>query len=469
MEIVNEAEILTESAPENRPTEFPTKYIFEELDRAGVRYALLRGHDELFQDLDYLEIDLLVHEKDVKILKDRLKPYGFVEVPSWGHAPHRFVISFSKKIGQWVKLDIVTELCYGQPIRKYKIDLAHFCLDNRLRNGLCVLAPEFELLTTLLHCLLDKGRFDPKHKQRLLFLAGKVKGNRSSAAVLEALSQRNVSEVLNWNRIRQLILNQDWTTLLGMQPFLEASLSQKGSLRSTWRHLSNKVVRKMRPLFLAIRKRGVSVVLLAPDGAGKSTLAQRLVNDKILRARLIYMGTNVEAATIKLPFTRPLARLVKSMRAGKREKTPFGMILRLLNLLNKIAEHWYRCLMARYALLRGRFVVFDRFVYDSWIQKRRRTLWKRFRNILFDAPCPTPDLVFLLDADGEVLYARKGEHSPEWIDAQRAGYHKLMEILPQMTVVDASQSADNVRKEVTRLIWNKYGNTGSRSGNGSSS
>jgi len=329
------------------------------------------------------------------------------------------------------------------------------------------LAPEFELLTTLLHCLLDKGRFQPKHKKRLRSLARKVGGNRSSAAVLEALSQRDVSEVLNWNRIRRLILDDDWATLRGMQPFLQASLSQRASLRSAWRHVSNKVVRKMRPLFLAIRKRGVSVVLLAPDGAGKSTLAQSLVNDKMLRARLIYMGTNVDAATVKLPFTRPLSRLAKSIRARKQETTAFGILVRLLNLLNKIAEHWYRCLLARYALLRGRFVVFDRFVYDAWVQKRKKTLWKRFRAALFDAPCPRPDLVFLLDAAGEVLYARKGEHSPEWIDEQRAGYHKLVDVLPQMAVIDASQSADNVRKEVSRRIWNAYGKTGSQRGNGS--
>ncbi len=468
MQAVKEANLTSVSAAPQRD-KFPAKFVFDVLDEAGVCYALLRGYDELFEKHDYLEIDLLVRAKDVAVLKSRLLPFGFRELPAWGHAPHRFFVAYSARLGGWLKLDVVTELCYGQPIRKYSVDLVETCLQNRVREDVNVLAPEFELLTTVLHCLLDKGRFSVKHRERLGVLARQVRGNRSAAVVLDALLERHISLTLRWSFIQKCVQSQEWNKLMAVSTRLESSLKQRNKLRAPWRTLTATVGRKLRFLLLTFRHQGVSVVLLAPDGAGKSTLAQSLVRDKILKAKLIYMGTNVAATTVGLPFTAALARATKKRRQLKKEKTVLGLVLRCLNLINKIAEHWYRCLVARYHLVRGKIVVFDRFVYDSWIQKRSKTWWKKFRAFLFNAPCPVPDLVFFLDAPGDVLYARKGEHSPQWIDEQRAKYHALTRILPQMHMIDASQSADNVRKEVTRLIWIRYGKAGSQSVNGSCS
>lgn len=72
------------------------------------------------------------------------------------------------------------------------------------------------------------------------------------------------------------------------------------------------------------------------------------------------------------------------------------------------------------------------------------------------AIAPKPDLVVFLDAPGEVLYARKGEHSPSILEQQRQHYLGLQQHLPQMVVVDATNNADQVRRTVTSLIWQWY-------------
>jgi thymidylate kinase len=125
--------------------------------------------------------------------------------------------------------------------------------------------------------------------------------------------------------------------------------------------------------------------------------------------------------------------------------------------VNRVIEQWYRSITAMYHLVRGRFVIYDRYMYDSWLISRKMNWRKRLRRGLLEICCAPPDLVILLDAPGEVLFQRKGEHSPEWLEQQRQGYLKLAERLPQMCIIDAQQSAEQVRRQATSLIWRAYG------------
>jgi thymidylate kinase len=65
-------------------------------------------------------------------------------------------------------------------------------------------------------------------------------------------------------------------------------------------------------------------------------------------------------------------------------------------------------------------------------------------------------LVLLLDAPGELLFARKGEHSSDFLEQQRQAYHGLREKIPQMVIVDATRDAERVRRDVTSCIWRGY-------------
>jgi len=433
--------------------------VFSQLDGTGILYCLLREYEPATSNGGRCEIDLLVNPDDAPSFANAMTARGFVELPSWGHEPHRFFVTYDENTGAWLKLDVVTDLRYGKPIRRFRIDLMANCLQERQRrDAVYTLSPDNELITLFLHCLIDKGEFREKHRVRLTELRKLASHDATCNRRMAAHVDKYLSPTLAWQQLASAIDDDAWRDLLAQRTVVTRLFFWREPVRSTWRNLTTRLRRRMRPLFFAIHRRGLSVALLAPDGAGKSTLAYQLSRDPFLRARLIYMGTNVRANTVGLPTTAWLHHQIKKHTTNGAART-----LRLLKgfaFVNRVVEQWYRSFTAMYHLVRGRFVIYDRYVYDSWLVSRTMNWRKRLRRWLLEVCCPAPDLVILLDAPGEVLYQRKGEHSPEWLEQQRQGYLKLAERLPQMSIIDARQSAEQVKRQVTSLIWRIYGAQG---------
>ncbi len=427
--------------------------LFTAFHQAEIRYALLRGYDELHGAQDHIEVDLLVAAEDLSRLAEVVARKNFVALPNWGHAPHHFFLGFDQASGSWLKLDVVTELCYGAPVRALRVDLAEECLRQRERRApTYVLAPEHEFITLFLHCLLDKKNFRDERRERLLELFELMESERRLSERCHALNEKFLAPALAWGNLKRAFVRKDWQALLKQREALAAQLAKTQRLAVWSRKLHCTVMRRLRPLLFALRSRGLFIALLAPDGAGKSTLAQALQRDFGLKAQLLYMGTNITASTVGLPTTRWLYRVLKKSRAPRLVK----LLLKPVNYCNRTVELWYRIAFAHGQRLRGKFVVFDRYVYDSWIAKPATTWAKRLRRKFLEAGWPSPHLVILLDAPGELLFRRKGEHSPEWLEQQRQAYLALQKHLPQMRVLDATQNAEEVRREVLALIWESY-------------
>lgn len=221
-----------------------------------------------------------------------------------------------------------------------------------------------------------------------------------------------------------------------------------------------------------------TVALIGPDGAGKTTVARRLTAEDDLETRYLYMGVSVGSSNVTLPTTR-LARRVKALLAstgdardggestsaeergggdGASAATGLrkGRLWASARLLNRLAEEWYRQLLARYHEMRGRVVIFDRhYVFDfrgADIAHRNRSLSKRIHQWLLDRAYPRPDLVLCLDAPGEVLYERKGEKSPEALEARRQAFLRQGREMEEFVVVDATRTPEEVYAEVLRHV-----------------
>lgn len=431
--------------------------VFDTLRRSGLNYCLLRGYDELEQSGPSNEIDLLIAPDHLPQLAKLLAAKRFVRLPSWGYASHNFFVVYNRGTDTWLKLDVVTDLRYGRPMRVLRTYLEEPCLRNRRwRAPTYILSPEDEFITLVLHCLLDKGAFRAAHRERLTRLRQEIVDDRDASTRLAEHVERFLVPSINWRTLVQAIDAQEWSTLIRRRFGVAQHLFWQDAAAGLCHTFSEWLVRALRPLFYAVRRRGFMVAILAPDGAGKSTLALGLTRDPQLRARWLYTGTNVDADGIGLPTSRWFHRRLKSLDEAAHRMPVRWIALKALSFSNRLVEQWYRLGIGFYHKHRGRFVVFDRYLYDSWLGTPPLTPWQRLRRWLLGAGWPKPDIVILLDAPGTVLYQRKGEHTAQWLEHRRRAYLGLKERIPQMIVVDATREADEVRREVTSLIWNGY-------------
>jgi thymidylate kinase len=432
--------------------------LFHALEEEKIVYSLLRGFEELGEKAPTKEIDLLVKKSDLKTFAKTAGKFGFVELPRWGYEPHYFYVAYDREAVTWLKLDVVTELAYGKPTRWLRVDLAERCLANRCKAVPAhTLSPADEFVTLFFHCLLDKSHFRKGRRERLQVLLNQAENNsRMKEAIMENFRQYLPAGV-SYKSIPELITLNDQRLLSKYRKVFSRKLFRKNPLGNLYRKVRTLIKRRLRFFYFIFKEHGIWIALLAPDGAGKTTLAHTLLGEQFLRARLIYMGTNLDSSTVGFPTSKWLKKQTGKLerRKGIQRKILLKP-LKMIAYVNRLLEQWYRVAAGIYFKLSGRVVVFDRFVYDTHLAAPAKSTGQKIRRWLIYHTCPPADATYFLDAPGEVLFNRKGEHSPEVLEKQRQTFLSLQSKIPNMVIVDATQSADHVRNEILSDIWKMY-------------
>jgi len=389
------------------------------LDDAGVRWALLRGR----ADGRGGDIDVLVDPADAPSLDEVLAAVGFVRLRAIGHADHRFYRTYHEATDRWLTLDVVTELAFGPGAWLALPGAAQALLDVRTRDAEgWRLGPDDAFWALLLHDLLDRREIPSAHGEELGRLVHGARADGSIGQRIDALGGPGSA----WRLIGFI---GDGAT--------GAGLSDGRRLARRWmraqpadaigRRLRQAALRRLRKPHTALRRRGIDIAVLGPDGAGKSTLAASLAATFPVPTRTIYLGLYGAglARAGRLGFVRRVARLWRGWAAGL----------------------WHR--------LRGRIVVYDRHAFDTLIASTRRSPKARLRRWALLHAIPDPGLVLILDAPAELLFARKREHDVATLDAQRRGYLSLSTRLRGAEVLDATRDPETVRRDAVARTWRR--------------
>ena len=401
--------------------------VFAALDGAGVAWCLLRGEAAVADPGG--DVDMLVAADDLPRLDTVLADVGFLRVRTWGAGAHRSYVGRDPGTDRVLVLDVEWCVAFG-PSGHFAVnwlrptlrtDAAAALLARRRRVGsLTVLGDDDAFWALLLHCVVDKGAVAPRHAARLVGLATRARPDEVLGRIVTAHCPPG------WDAARVIAAARDgrWPELVAVGARLPGRPTRAGRAAA--------LARGLRRLGDGWPRRGLSVAVMGPDGAGKSTLTGAVAAGYGPPARVVYMG----------------------LWQGEGEGAEPALPAAVLAAARRPFRSWRRSAVALYHQARGRLVVFDRHPYDALLPPAPpHVALKRVFFALLAHTVPAPSLVLVLDLPAEVTARRRPEEDPAALAAARADYLALAARLPQAVVLDADRPPDALRAAALDRIW----------------
>jgi len=370
--------------------------LFERFNTAGLHYAVLRNYEHLLTRMPKGDVDILMDERSFRRLKKlmrQLLPHG-ATVYSYSEHSNASITYYvcCAETTDLVALEIRSRMLITVPkehsLLGYK-ELQYMDVDSIIRSrveyeNFYVPSPE----DYLEHLLSEK------------YIAGKSKYD----ALIDELSSKTGKDVSGANH----------ETLLSR--YLENNYN---TVYYNISHIAGSVLSRIRSY---ISPRGKLIVLLGPDGVGKTTLADSLAARFQRRAASVvreHLG-NRPKLLFSYRLGRPVvtdpnivgpdAPLESDICGG--EKAAFGK--RLYHSL-RIVWHALDFLLHYYAVIRpnlakGAFVISERYTFDYLLfPERNNPLAFHFFRKLMCVVAPKPDVVIALAASPDNIRKRKKE------------------------------------------------------------
>jgi len=332
-----------------------------------------------------------------------------------------------------------------------------FCGDY-CRDGACFLTAK-ELLGGRIEALASngtpKGFYVPSPPRAFVYYLLKRIDKQSldgrHGAFLNAEWRRNplaaFGEVQRFWTVRHARLIGDaaetgcWSAVRAELPELRRALRTR--VRRPYHSRLSELARKARRV---LQPTGVFVAFVGPDGSGKSTLAEVVMQDlaaAFRRTGSFHFRPNLGR--------HPSADQVVTDPHGEIPRGPAGSVAKAAYYL---CDYVFGYLwQVRPQLVRSTLLVFDRYSVDFEVDP------KRFRYAgpgsiprLVRRLAPRPDLVILLDAPADVLWARKPELPRDEFSRIAELYRRVVSSLPNGHVIDATQPIHEVAASVEAMV-----------------
>jgi len=188
----------------------------------------------------------------------------------------------------------------------------------------------------------------------------------------------------------------------------------------------------------------LKIVILGPDGAGKSSVIQGLIG------RLEQDGRIVKMRHLKPQILLRRRGAAVMIVVDPHGKPPRSALTSVVKILVWLMEEWYAYLFQD----DGRtLLICDRYYHDLLVDPLRyRYGGSMGAARLVGKMMPRPKLWLLLDAPAEILQARKQEVSLEETERQRSAYRAFVQGQKDHAIVDAAQPLDKVIADVERIV-----------------
>ncbi len=401
------------------------------LERSGVRYALLHAAADRTADTD-----IVAAPESLGALRRALSAeYTIAQIWQYEATGTAFVVT-ARAGGddRFEILDVTTDFRWNGRVLLRGSELLEAAQHVGTRH---VVARRHEFIYLLLKKVYDKGFVPPEQRRRLreLFL------EQPRAAEDEA--RRFFGD--EWSRkLSRWIESERWNDLEAAVPELRRAVRWQTFRRDPLNPVRYWAAEIRRIWTRVCHPTGLTVSVLGPDGAGKSTLIAGIVT----RTAGAFRRHEVFHWRPTVLWGRPGGDSVTDPHGDP----PRGRFMSALKLMAVVLDYWLGYLVVKHRVVRSGLVLFDRYFYDLMVDtKRYRYSGGRWLPRMLSTVIPSPDLVFVLDAPARVMWERKPEVPLAEVERQCEAYRRLAESR-QWTVLDASRTPAEVAVEASRLV-----------------
>jgi thymidylate kinase len=490
---------------------------FSELNRRAIRYCHWKSTPTIATAMaGGTDLDLLVDRVDADQFMAVLHELGMKRFVS--HVSRRYpavedYLGFDETSGRLVHLHIYYQLILGEHyVKNHRLPLEKAFLDTSvLHTGVRIPPPALELTVLTLRTLLKYRDTDAlKDAMRLGHTGGIPAGplmeiddlrRRSDPDLMRATIQRNlpgfppeivldflgvvdrnprdaVALVRLRGRARRALKaferHPRWES---RSRYLRARIAHSRALRPIFRGRTRRELRRKSP-----QTGGITIALVGPDGAGKTTVIEALTDWLAWRMnlRVLYLGSAHPSRATRVAkwFSKSvrsadtaIGRLARR-RNGHSPLRPLVSLLVGIRYLGEATDRANRAAEGRRLAAQGAVVLFDRYPLPGVRIGRRsmdgarvaelgpgtaRGLLSRLRRreeAVYRA-IPPPDSLVKLRLPAAVALQRKASRAPEMVEAKSLALDEadLAAYGIRVVDVDATRPIEEVVRDVKRELW----------------
>lgn len=210
-----------------------------------------------------------------------------------------------------------------------------------------------------------------------------------------------------------------------------------------------------------VSPKGKLIAFVGPDGSGKTTIIELVseylrpyfngirtyhIRYEILPELKTGFGFSSMGGTLGKNEENKSA--VKQEKVKKRKRSLISILASWVVVIYYTLEFVLGNTIANRCRRKKMLVMYDRYYYDHFLQPTTRDLIYPFRKILLRL-VKKPDLVVHLNADPNVVYARKQELKPEEIETQNQYIERLLQdVDTAITINTSTKDISEIAKEV---------------------
>lgn len=435
--------------------------LFREFDLCGLSWAVMRGWERLPEWTRY-DVDILVARKDegraVEVVKEVAgetgwKVYGVLKQ---GMMHSIWMLKEDRESGQsYLRIDIET----GNSYRGIEIHESQKCLKDRTlvkrENGCRFwrMPDGYAAVAVLLKQMAVSGEVDTeRRRQQVLKGLGDL---QFSILLRDALCDTVLADDL-----RTALSQGDWDAANRCGRRVQKRVFRKtpaNLMRMAW-YGAGLLGQMAKPYMRCL------IVLVGPDGCGKTTIADAIVDrfkgrpfQSVMRVHMLFgvprmrdilakvfrvFGKNIKPQKVSVPGTRHCGMqkphsTVKAMAYV----TYYGLGM----LFGRLKLFMWRC--------QGGLVLADRFYQDYYYMRGYMKCPKWYVR-LFEVFCPKPDLIISLERPAADIYAQKPELDVSEIEREQIAIRKYIGHRGNAKIIDASRGVNETILKVVREIEN---------------